>query len=492
VFVAVHNTLCALFPEKSSENFTYPNQQLVQWRLTTALSINSFMQNKRCCMKKSLLKTILIQTGFLLVFASCKKKNFNEENTNPGGAAAVQVTNLVPNAAQYGSTVTIQGKNFDTINSVLAVKINNTALNYTLVNDSTITVTIPQGLGSGQVVVTKSAQVSTGPNFEYLYTGNVSTFSGNGNTSPITGNALQVGYGQPFGLTIDAQGNLYVTDNLAGSVTGQLVDNIRKITPAGAVFVFAQDLQLAKSFGDIVLDNNNLFYTSISNHFIASYNLTSGVYGFQAGIGQAFYQDGIPTQAAFNRPFFIAKNSSNEIFISDANNYCIRKLIIGQSVSTYAGINIAGDVNANGTNARFLSPAGLYMDVNNDLYVCDADAAKIKKISPARDVTTVAGSTPGYVNGPIALAKFTQPVSITKDDSGNIIVTDANNTVRCITASGIVYTLAGVDSFDAGSFADGIGSAARFKIPIKIVFAGNKTFYIADVNNRRIRKMVLQ
>jgi hypothetical protein len=60
-------------------------------------------------MKKGLLKTILIQTGFLLVFVSCKKKNFNEENTNPGGAAAVQVISLVPNAAQYGSTVTIQG-----------------------------------------------------------------------------------------------------------------------------------------------------------------------------------------------------------------------------------------------------------------------------------------------------------------------------------------------------------------------------------------------
>jgi IPT/TIG domain len=441
--------------------------------------------------QQQLLPKIFLATTALsiLFFTSCKKKNFNEDNTNPSGTALVQVVSLTPNATQYGNIVTIKGKNFGTISSIITLKINGTNVTYNLVNDSTITTTIPKGLGSGAVIVSKNNVPTNGPNFEYLYTGNVTTFSGNGDTSPFEGQALQVGYRGVFGLTLDAQNNLYVSD----------VDNnhIRKITPAGVVTVYPSSNDFAKTPADIFINNNIIYYTSASIHIIGAYNIGTNSYSKVAGnYPKPGYKDDDGTANSynsFNSPFSLAKNSTNDIFVADYLNHCIRKIsATNNTVSTFAGTNITGDVNGVGSSARFTNPAGIFIDANNEILVCDFSTSKVKKIATDKTVTTFAGTTKGYADGTIATAKFNQPTSITKDDLGNAIVTDVNNTIRCITASGLVYTLAGVDSYNAGSFANGIGSAARFKSVNKIIFAGNKTFYIADTYNYRIRKMIIE
>ncbi len=420
-----------------------------------------------------------------IILASCKKKNFNEEVTNPANTTPV-ITGIVPVAAQFGNTVTVKGKNFGSIASIVTLKINSVILTYTLVNDSALTVVIPKGLGSGAVVVTKNNVAANGPNFEYLYTGNVTTFSGNGDISPTTGTALQVGYKEPFGLCLDTQNNLYVTD--------AVYNHFRKIDAGGNVTLLQGFTGTNYSLGDIIIDNQTLYFTLPNGHIIFSFNNNTGGTNLEAGYySTANYIDASPPdQARFNTPFYIAKNNRTEIFISDYNNNAIRKLIIGQSVSTYAGNNIAGDVNANGNNARFKTPTGIYADKNNEVFICDAGNAKIKKIAVNKDVTTIAGTTIGYQDGTAATAKFNQPLSITKDDLDNIVVTDINNTIRCISPSGFVYTLAGVNSFNAGAFANGSGASAKFNVPAKIIFAGNKIFYIADTQNRRIRKMILE
>lgn len=425
--------------------------------------------------------------GLILIVASCKKKNFNEDTTG-GGTTTHQVLNITPSYGQTGTPVTIKGKNFGTVTSILELKINNIVLTFTLVNDSTITTTIPKGLGTGTVVVTKQSKAANGPAFEYLYTGNVTTFSGNGDISPLTGTALTVGYTEPIGLCTDAQNNVYVGD----------AKGLRKIDANGNV-TYANITAYANGtgpVGDITAINNLFYYTGPQTHTIFQYNpanVISSSITQAAGNFSAGYLDGTALlDTRFNGPLYISKTSANDILISDINNHCIRKLALGQSVSTYAGSNIAGDVNANSTNARFNQPAGIFTDANNDTYVCDAGNSKIKKISANRDVTMVAGTVNGYQDGPVASAKFNQPASLVKDELGNLLVTDFNNTIRCITASGIVYTVAGSNSFNSGAFADGIGAAAKFNIPVKIIFIGNKTFLISDYANRRIRKMILE
>jgi hypothetical protein len=401
------------------------------------------------------------------------------------------ITALTPAAAQYGNTVTIKGTSFGTVASNLIVKINNTNLTFNLVDSNTITVIIPRAIGSGAVSITKNSIMATGPNFEYLYTGNVTTFSGNGDITPLEGTALNVGYDQPFGIALDAQNNLYVGDGRG----------LKKIDGNGNVAYFNATAygNGTGPLGDIVVIAPKIFFTGTQKHTIFSYNTTidpttgTGTIKQEAANFSAGFLDGTAlADVKFDGPYGIAKNSANELLIADANNNCVRKLIPQISVTTYAGAKTPGDVNANGTAARFKQPFGITIDASNEILLCDVGNSKIKKITATKDVTTVAGTTSGYADGTVANAKFSEPTSAVKDDAGNILITDFNNTVRCVSASGLVYTVAGVNSPNAGAFANGIGAAAKFNGPVKIIFAGSKTFYISDANNRRIRKMILE
>ena len=68
--------------------------------------------------------------------------------------------------------------------------------------------------------------------------------------------------------------------------------------------------------------------------------------------------------------------------------------------------------------AQFALPIGVKVDSNGNIFV--AESSKIRKINPAGNVTTVAGNTGGFYDGPAAEAQFNNPRSIAIDNSGNI------------------------------------------------------------------------
>src|SRR3989442_1178268 len=112
----------------------------------------------------------------------------------------------------------------------------------------------------------------------------------------------------------------------------------------------------------------------------------------------------------------------------------------------------------------------------------------MRKITRAGVVTTLAGITPGRSDGTDSTARFFQPWGVTKDPSGNVYVTDSgNSTIREITPAGVVTTLAGL----AGSFgsADGTGSAARFDYPDGVATDSSGNVYDADTRNNTIRQI---
>ncbi len=153
-------------------------------------------------------------------------------------------------------------------------------------------------------------------------------------------------------------------------------------------------------------------------------------------------------------------------------------------VSTRAG-GVEGYLDETGPAARFSQPNGLATDSAGNLYVADTTNHRIRKITAAGVVSTVAGTgLPGFADGPVESAQFDEPAGIAVGANGVLYVTD-NHRVRVI-ADGVVTTLAGTGE---ASFNDGLGVASRFHSPAGIAVAAGGVLYVADTINGRIRKV---
>jgi DNA-binding beta-propeller fold protein YncE len=123
------------------------------------------------------------------------------------------------------------------------------------------------------------------------------------------------------------------------------------------------------------------------------------------------------------------------------------------------------------------------------MYVTDSDNHKIRKITPAGEVSTFAGSSYGFSDGPGATAQFQFIKGIAIDANGNLYVADENShRIRKITPAGVVSTLAGTGS---EGFADGAGSTAQFNYPTGVAVDANGNVYVADKDNHKIRKITI-
>jgi sugar lactone lactonase YvrE len=145
-------------------------------------------------------------------------------------------------------------------------------------------------------------------------------------------------------------------------------------------------------------------------------------------------------------PAGIARAASGDLFIADTVNNVIRRVTPAGDVSTVAG-GPAGFADATGADARFNTPEGIAVDAAGVLYVADTQNHVIRKITlPLGEVSTLAG-TPGqrgFVDANTNAAKFDSPHSLAVDTSGNLYVADSgNHAIRRISASGEVSTIAG-------------------------------------------------
>ena len=197
------------------------------------------------------------------------------------------------------------------------------------------------------------------------------------------------------------------------------------------------------------------------------------------------FSDGTGSAAKFNEPWGIAVDASGNMYVADVYNAKIRKITPEGVVSTFAGSTL-GYADGIGAAAKFNSPNQIAIDAANNLYISDNGNAKVRKITPAGVVTTLAGSTSGYLDGTGAAAKFSTLSGIDVDVAGNVYVADQNNhRIRKITPSGVVTTLAG----STGGFADGTGVNAQFKYPSAVTVDASGTIYVGDGYNYAIRKI---
>lgn len=208
--------------------------------------------------------------------------------------------------------------------------------------------------------------------------------------------------------------------------------------------------------------------------------------------GSSFgFRDGPNLFALFRDPAGIAIDREGNLIIADEENNRIRKISTSGIVSTIAGNGSSALIDGIGTAARFLSPSDVLVDTNSNMYVADAHA--IRKISPNGAVTTFVGSSQaGYVDGVGTQARFSYIICIAMDDSGNVYATDAgNNRIRKISPAGVVTTLAGGggSGTNGSGFNDGLGSAASFNFPFGIAIDKNGIIYVSERGNLRIRRI---
>ena len=206
--------------------------------------------------------------------------------------------------------------------------------------------------------------------------------------------------------------------------------------------------------------------------------------------------DGGPATAAFVKyPEGITCDTFGNLFIADHQNYRIRKVdVFTGIISTIAGTGISsltgtGD-GGPATAAEFYTPADVKFDKRGNLYVSDNSAHTIRRISPAGIITSFAGigHSPGFSGdgGPASAAQLNHPAALAIDDTGNMYVADQQNKrVRKIDTFGIITTVAG--SGVAVYSGDGIPAKMANVGPI-CIWVFNNNIYITD-SNERVRKV---
>eukprot|EP00798_Chlamydomonas_sp_ICE-L_P029229 gene29229-12482_t len=210
-----------------------------------------------------------------------------------------------------------------------------------------------------------------------------------------------------------------------------------------------------------------------------------------AGTGDRGSADGAPESATFSGPEGIVIDSSNQVWVADGygEGGCIRKIVIGTSVTT-----VAGDcLNGGGTpfNGNL---AGLAIDVSsNTLFSAGTlnNYCIYSTMLGSVSTSVLAGNCaePGTVDGPGATARFEDLWGLGRDPANGIIYASEPglNCIRKITSAGVVTTLAGLCGF-AGT-ADGQGTAARFNEPHSLQVEASGSIIVADKLNHCIRRI---
>jgi sugar lactone lactonase YvrE len=330
----------------------------------------------------------------------------------------------------------------------------------------------------------------------------VHTYAGTGFAGFVNGDTSVASFNTPRGIALDAAGNLYLCDGLNHC--------IRKIATDGTVSTYAgtgvagfadgpaATAQFREPYNLTVDPAGNVFVSDFLNQRIRKID-TTGMVTTIAGTGAIGYQDGPALSAQFNYPRGICLDATGNLYIGDSWSHRIRKIDTQGNVSTYAGggnvFAVQGTssfLDGPDTTARFWAPTEVSIDSAGNLYVADAYNQRIRKVDTGRVVSTWAGSGPvgpnagGFQNGPGNQALFKIPAACYAGPDGSIYVGDGSSyRVRKIDPAQYVSTFAGSG---VSGFTNGPDTLAEFSFPRATVLdPARNRLYVVDVNNHAIR-----
>lgn len=327
----------------------------------------------------------------------------------------------------------------------------------------------------------------------------VTTLAGSPGGGHVNGNGVGSSFLSPRGMATDAAGNVYVGDALNDLV--RKVTPTRDVTTFAGIFsntLFAEGPQNTATFnqpnGVAVDAAGNVYVADQQNHRIRKIT-PAGVTSTLAGSGTATFMEGTGTAASFNSPAGVAVDATGNVYVADGANNRIRKITALGVTSTLAGSGAATPfANGTGAAATFSFPNGVAVDVAGNVFVADPGNNRIRKITAAGAVTTLAGSATGasapFADGTGAMATFNFPRTVALDGSGNVYVADAlNHRIRRVTSAGVVTTLAGAPGNPPTPYVDGASGIATFNNPQGVALDSNGQVFVGDQDNKVVRKI---
>lgn len=262
------------------------------------------------------------------------------------------------------------------------------------------------------------------------------------------GPALKAQLRVPAGLTFDADGNLYIADR----------DNhrVRKVDKKGII-------------------------TTVAGN---------GTAGFSGDGGPA-------TQASLNLPSGVVVDKKGNLYIADRSNDRVRMVNTKGIIQTIAGNGHEGyhGDNMPALKATLDKPFGLALDKDNNLYIADRGNNRIRKVDRSGMISTVAGDGGYYFigdNGPAYRASIAGPTDVAVDGKGNIYIADRNNNrIRVVNKLGMIRTLMGTGQQDYNGDSE-LARETNLHLPFGVALDKNGDLLVIDRSHYRIRKLILK
>ena len=281
--------------------------------------------------------------------------------------------------------------------------------------------------------------------------------SGNMRVRRLTGLLSGAARGGAFATTIAGTG-------VAATLAGQQLASLAPVfTPRGVV----------QSFG------GEVYFSERSGHVVRRYTCPSSS---PSPTPTAALSPGASPSTTSTACASASPSSTPSLSPSPAFSGCTLSAFVGSGGASFS--------DASGAAAAFNCPSGLTIDASSgSAFLADATNHRVRVISPAGVVTTLAGSsTAGFLEGTGAAARLNRPLDVAWDvTTGDLVVADsANHRLRRISPGGTTSTQAGSGS---PSWADGVGAAAAFNTPSGVAVDAAGWAFVADTNNHRVRSV---
>lgn len=344
--------------------------------------------------------------------------------------------------------------------------------------------------------------------------GGIRTFAGNGVSgfSGDGGPATNARLGSPWGIALDGDGNLYITEllNQRIRVVNRVTERINTFAGNGQ-FAFCDNVPaLSACFRnptnvDYDPAEDAIFVGDSGNQRVRRVPRDGGEVTTVAGDGYAGFlgDGGLATQARFNGPGGIAAHPTLGLFVADELNFRIRRVTAGPGgiISTYAGNGNApfGGDGSPAIGAKLNGPSAIAADPVGNIYFADTQNQRVRRIDVFGIIDTIAGNGEsgfGGDGGQATQATLRSPQGVAADSLGNVYIADtSNNRVRRVAASGVITTVLG-NGANASTGDGGPGTSASVVRPSGLAVYENPSgseryLYVCEPSANKVRRLNL-